>query len=137
MKVREDGPQPKIFDALRRKWLVLTPEEWVRQHFIQFLIQGMSYPPALIAIEKEIRLGEMRKRFDIVVFDREHQPWMIVECKEMGVKPGEKTVDQIVAYQMALPSKHLIITNGSYTYAFEKVEGRFLERHRLPEFPSP
>lgn len=136
LRVRREEGTGYVFDELRKKWLVLTPEEWVRQNFIQYLTKVMEYPSGLIAVEKEIRLGELRKRFDIVVFTREIQPWMIIECKEMKVELSYKTIDQIVGYQMALPSEHLVITNGSYTYAFKKNDGRFVELTHLPGYPN-
>ena len=80
-RVKTEKGKECIFDPHRRKWLILTPEEWVRQNFIQYLIQVMNYPASLIALEKEIWLGEMKKRFDILVYNKDHQPWMIVECK--------------------------------------------------------
>ena len=105
-----------IFDTIRKQWLVLNEEEWVRQNFVQYLIQTLSYPSAFIAIEKEIMLGELRKRFDIVVYDRDAKPWMIVECKEMNVPLGQVTLEQVNRYQMVLSSSYLVITNGTNTF---------------------
>ncbi|HQW94117.1 MAG TPA: type I restriction enzyme HsdR N-terminal domain-containing protein, partial [Ferruginibacter sp.] len=72
-----------IFDEFRKRWVVLTPEEWVRQNFLQYLTQVKKYPASLIAVEKEIKTGELKNRFDIVVYDGNTKPWMMVECKEM------------------------------------------------------
>src|SRR5205814_9595968 len=74
-----------VFDNIRKQWLVLNEEEWVRQNFVQYLIQNLNYPAAFIAIEKEIMLGELKKRFDILVYDRNHKPWMIIECKATAI----------------------------------------------------
>ena len=79
-RIKTGNGKDFIFDLLRKKWVVLTPEEWVRQNFIQYLLQVKNYSAALIAIEKEIKLGELKKRFDILVYDSKHQPWMMIEC---------------------------------------------------------
>jgi hypothetical protein len=134
IKTRQHEGFNEIFDAIRKKWLVLTPEEWVRQNIIQFLIIKMQYPASLIAIEKEIKLGELRKRCDVVIYDRQSEPWMIIECKEMNVPLSEKTLAQILRYHIALPAKYLIITNGSYSFGFEKKDGQFFETDKFPEF---
>src|SRR5690606_39671126 len=82
IQVRQENGINEIFDTIRKKWLVLTPEEWVRQNIVQFLLHNKNYPGSLIAIEKEISLGELKKRCDIVVYNREMQPWMIIERSE-------------------------------------------------------
>ena len=84
-KIKKEADKESIFDEVRKQWVVLTPEEWVRQNFLQYLIQVKKYPASLIAVEKEILLGDIKKRFDIVVYDKNHQPLMIIECKEMSV----------------------------------------------------
>ncbi|HMF73241.1 MAG TPA: type I restriction enzyme HsdR N-terminal domain-containing protein, partial [Flavitalea sp.] len=88
-KIKEEEGKELIFDASRKIWIRLTPEEWVRQNFLQYLQQIMNYPGSLIAVEKELFLGELTKRFDILVYDRNHLPWMMVECKSMGVQLDE------------------------------------------------
>ena len=109
-----------IFDMLRKKWLPLTPEEWVRQNFIQSLIQIHGYPGSLIATEKEIKLGELKKRFDILVYDKQHRPWMMVECKASTVELNENVFSQLLRYHIAVPVSFLLITNGHYTYGWQK-----------------
>ena len=133
VKVKQKGTIKEIFDPIRKKWLILTPEEWVRQNFVQYLLQN-NYPASLIAIEKEIRLGELKKRCDIVIYNREMDPWMIIECKEMSVDLSEKTIEQILRYHITLPASFLIITNGSYSYGFEKKTDQFFEMNKLPVF---
>jgi len=123
-----------IFDELRKQWIVLTPEEWVRQNFLQYLVRQRQYPAALIAIEKEITLHDVKKRFDIVVYDRATKPWMVVECKEMNVPLTEGVLHQALRYNIALQVKHIVITNGSHCHAFENVEGELVERDVLPDF---
>lgn len=133
VNVKQQGSINEIFDPIRKKWLQLTPEEWVRQNFLQYLLQN-NYPASLIAIEKEIKLGELKKRCDIVVYDRNMDPWMIIECKEMTVNLSEKTIEQILRYHLSLRAGYLIITNGSYTYGFEKRIDQFFEMQTLPAF---
>ncbi|MEE9349188.1 MAG: type I restriction enzyme HsdR N-terminal domain-containing protein [Flavobacteriaceae bacterium] len=101
-----------IFDVIRKKNIFLTPEEWVRQHFIQFLIKEKKYPVSLIAVEKEIKVNNLKKRFDILVFNNKGEHQIIVECKAPKVKITQATFDQIARYNMTLNAKYLIVTNG-------------------------
>lgn len=105
---------------MRKKWLLLTPEEWVRQNFVQYLIQVKRYPSALIALEKEISLGELKKRFDILVYDTNHQPWMMVECKAAAIDMNEAVLQQVLRYNISVPVKYILITNGNITYGWER-----------------
>ena len=119
---------------MRKRWLVLTGEEWVRQNFLQYIVHVKNYPASLIAVEKEIYLGELKKRCDIVVYNRDTLPWMIIECKEMNERLNTKVLDQILRYHITLPAKYLVVTNGSYCFGFEKVEGQFYEVNELPDY---
>lgn len=123
-----------IFDAFRKKWLTLTPEEWVRQNILQYITQVKRYPSSLIAIEKEFFLGELKKRCDIVVYDKNAEPWMIIECKEMNIPLSNKVLEQLLRYHIAIPAKYLVITNGKYCFGFEKREGNFYAIDDLPDF---
>ena len=125
-KIKEDKGKELIFDEFRKRWVILTPEEWVRQNFLQYLTQIKKYPTTLIAIEKEIKLGELKKRFDIVVYDADTKPWMIVECKEMNVALDKWVLDQVLRYNMALKVPYLVITNGSYCMAL-LLQGNLME----------
>jgi hypothetical protein len=115
-KITHENGKDFIFDAYRKKYVVLTPEEWVRQNFMGYLVNTLKYPASLIGIEKEIYLGELRKRCDIVVYNRDMQPWMIVECKEMEVPLTQAVLEQIIRYHMVLPTSYLVITNGVNTF---------------------
>lgn len=123
-----------IFDEFRKRWIVLTPEEWVRQNILQYLSEIKKYPAKLMAVEKEIKLGELKKRCDVVVYNKNALPWMIVECKEMNAELSIKTIEQILRYHITLPAKYLVITNGSYTLGYEKREDQFFEIDQFPEF---
>jgi len=109
-----------IFDTIRKQWLVLNDEEWVRQNFIQYLVQTLGYPAAFIALEKEIRLGELTKRFDILVYDPSHVPWMMIECKAAVINLSDAALQQVLRYNVSIPVPFLIITNGHYTFGWQK-----------------
>jgi len=106
-----------ILDQIRRKYVRLTPEEWVRQNFVQYLINEGKYPAGLIGIEIMFSLNKLKRRVDILIHDRQGRPVMIVECKEPEVKIDEKVFDQIVAYNMALKVPYIVVTNGIDHYA--------------------
>jgi hypothetical protein len=112
-KLKKEGEKEFIFDSFRKKWILLTPEEWVRQNFLQYLLQEKKYPASLIAIEKEIKLGELNKRFDILIYDNHHQPWMMIECKAMDINLDESILQQLLRYNLSVPVRYLIITNGT------------------------
>jgi len=115
-KIKKEDNKEFIFDGIRKKWVVLTPEEWVRQNIVQYLIEEKKYPKSLFAIEKEIMLGELKRRCDIVIY-KNTLPWMIVECKEMNVTVNEKTFEQILNYNQTLNVEYLVTTNGNSTFA--------------------
>ena len=131
-KIKTTGNKEFIFDEVRKRWVILTPEEWVRQNFLQYLIIIKKYPAALIAVEKAIELGDVKKRFDIVLYDNNHRPWMIIECKEMAVALNRKVLDQVLSYNLTLQVPYLVITNGSYCYAFEIADGQMKTIDNLP-----
>jgi hypothetical protein len=129
--VRETG-RDFIFDRYRKKTVVLTPEEWVRQNFLNYLVKTLRYPASLIGIEKEIYLGELKKRCDIVVYNRETKPWMIIECKEMNVPLTQAILEQIIRYHMVLPTAYLVITNGVNTFCCQHIEQQWKFIPQLP-----
>jgi hypothetical protein len=133
-RIKDKGGKEFIFDTLRKKWLVLTPEEWVRQNFIQYLIKTKKYPSALIAIEKEIQLGEMKKRFDVLVYDKDHKPLMMIECKAAEIKLDENVLEQALRYNIGVPVQYIVITNGKATYAWEKENGHLQLLNEIPEY---
>lgn len=133
-QVKRTETQESIFDPLRKKWLKLTPEEWVRQNFVQYLVQVKKYPAALIAMEKIIRLGELKKRFDILVYDQLHHPFMMIECKAPAVKLDETVLHQLLRYHISVPTGFLVITNGNISYGWEKKEGTLRLIRQLPDW---
>ncbi len=133
LNIRQRSGTHEIFDIVRKKWLQLSPEEWVRQNMIQYLVLK-KYPVSLIAVEKEIKLGELSKRCDVVVYTRNASPFMIIECKEMKVSLSEKTLEQILRYHITLQAPYLLITNGSYCFGFQKKEKQFFEIDYFPDY---
>lgn len=131
-KIKTENGKELIFDDTRKRWVMLTPEEWVRQNFLQYLIQVKQYPSSLIAVEKEIRLAELKKRFDIVVHDKHLKPWMIIECKEMDVPLNKTVLDQVLRYNITLQVPYLVITNGSYCMAVATTNNELKEMDELP-----
>lgn len=132
--IRKDGAAEMIFDNIRKRWISLSPEEWVRQNIIQYLLEAKHYPAKLFAIEKEIRLGELKKRCDIIIYDKYTKPWMIIECKEMQVALDVKVLEQTLRYHSSVPVPYLVITNGSYCFGFEKRENEFFEIDEFPDY---
>ena len=111
-KLKSSENKTLIFDKFRKKYLVLTPEEWVRQHFIHFLVDEKKYPTSLIAIEKQLTINNRKKRTDILVFNNEGNHDIIVECKAPSIKITQDTFDQIARYNLKLKANYLIVTNG-------------------------
>jgi hypothetical protein len=131
-KIKKEHNIEFIFDEVRKRWVVLTPEEWVRQNFLQYMIQVKQYPASLLAVEREITLGELKKRFDIVLFNPEGRALLLVECKEMTVQLDEKVLQQALRYNISLQVPFMVITNGSYTLAFGSKDGVLSELNELP-----
>jgi virulence-associated protein VagC len=125
--IRKGGAE-MILDPLRKKYIKLTPEEWVRQNFIQYLIHEGKYPAGLIGIEVMFRYNKLKKRVDILVHNRKGEPVMIVECKSDEVKLNDKVSDQIVEYNMNFRIPYLVVTNGMQHYAVKITD---YEQHKF------
>jgi hypothetical protein len=134
-KIKEETKGKEfIFDELRKQWVRLTPEEWVRQNFIQYLIQVKKYPSSYIALERRIKLGELNKRFDLLVFNSAAKPWMMIECKATNIVLDKAVIWQILHYNIAVPVKYLIITNGEQCFGYIKGLMDFEEMPVLPGY---
>lgn len=133
-RLKNEGGRDFIFDEWRRTWVRLTPEEWVRQNFINYLVQSQHYPPSMIAVEKEIRLGELKKRFDILVYDRSHKPWLLVECKAAHVALDEKVLQQVLRYRMSVEANYLLLTNGAYCMGWGLQEANAFPLAAVPDY---
>ncbi|MEP2935140.1 MAG: type I restriction enzyme HsdR N-terminal domain-containing protein [Gilvibacter sp.] len=126
-----------IFDPVRKKFVVLTPEEWVRQHVLAFLTEEKKIPLALISVEKEIKVHRTRKRYDIIVFRSDGQLALIVECKAPSIAISQETFDQIARYNLALDASYLMVTNGlNHYYCTQNHEAKTYEFLReIPSYP--
>lgn len=112
IKLRQQDGRTLVLDRLRRRYVALTPEEWVRQHFVNFLIAHKGYPKGLLVNEKELRLGEKRLRADTLLYNRELQPQMIIEYKAPEIRLTQRVFDQITAYNLLLRVDYLVVSNG-------------------------
>ena len=124
IQVREANGRREVFDVVRRRWVALTPEEWVRQQTVALLHNGYGYPLELMQIEAAITLNGLTKRCDIVVYDRSVKPFMIVECKKESVALSQKVVDQACRYNLVLKVPYLMLTNGRQTLCLQVDEER-------------
>ena len=127
-----------IFDEIRKKFVILTPEEWVRQNVVRFLLEEKKYPKSYVNVEKVIKINGLTKRYDVVVFQPNGQLFLLIECKAPEVAISQNTFDQIARYNMVLEAKYLMVTNGLNHYFcqmdFENEKYLFLKA--LPEFKS-
>jgi hypothetical protein len=130
-RITEIDGKEMILDPIRKKFVRLTPEEWVRQNFIRYLVNEGKYPPGLLGIEAMSPYNDLRKRVDILVHDRSGRPVMIVECKQPEEKIDDKVFDQIVCYNMGFRVPYIVVTNGMVNYAckidIEQKNYEFLE----------
>ena len=115
-KIRKNGSITEIYDSLRRKYVVLTPEEWVRQHFVNWLISDKEYPSSLMANEAGIKLNSLTRRCDTVVYNQQLDPLMIIEYKESKVSISQDVFDQIVSYNTVLKVQYIVVSNGVSHY---------------------
>lgn len=115
-RIKETNGHRQIFDVLRRRYVALTPEEWVRQHFVHFLMEHKHYPKGLLGNEIELRIGEKRMRCDSVLYNNALQPRMIIEYKAPEIEITQRVFNQITAYNMILRVEYLIVSNGLQHY---------------------
>lgn len=118
-KIKEIEGKICIFDSIRRKYLVLTPEEWVRQHFVHLLMNHYQYSKNLIRLEGGLKYNQLQKRSDIVIFDQAGMPSLLIECKAPEVSINQAVIEQASRYNHTLRCPYLAITNGLKTFCFE------------------
>lgn len=135
IRTKEDGKE-EIFDFWRKKYVVLTPEEWVRQQFLNHLISEKGYPKNLIAVEKAISVNRMLKRFDAVIYGKNGKPLMLIEFKAPQVTLSQKTMEQAGLYNLKLKVNYLIISNGKTQYCcrIDHQTGSFIFLNQIPQF---
>ena len=115
-KIKEVDGKSYLFDYFRKKFLLLTPEEWVRQNIVQALVQNYQYPAGRIALEKLLIINNLKKRYDVVIYDAQRKPWMLIECKATTVALNEDVLKQTLQYYSQLQCPYILITNGSNTF---------------------
>ena len=118
-KLKKEEGKVWIFDIIRKKYVVLTPEEWVRQHFIHFLIHELKYPKSLFRIESSLTYNKLQKRSDILIFDRDGKPWMLVECKSADIRLSQNALNQEGDYNMTVNAKYIAVSNGRIHFCCE------------------
>lgn len=125
-----------IFDVVRKKFVVLQPEEWVRQHVVHFLMETKGYPISLINVEKQLTINGLRKRYDIIVFNKDGAIDMLIECKAPQVEIDQKVFDQIAIYNLQVKSNYLMVTNGitHYYCQINHDEEKYTFLKEIPDF---
>lgn len=134
--IKREKDQLYIYDDFRKKWLVLTPEEWVRQHILMFLITTKGYPKSLIAIERVVKVNGLSQRFDAVLFDSSARPIAVIECKAPKIKITQATLSQAIRYNTKIKAPYLILTNGLDTFCgkIDLAENNFSYLKDIPNY---
>jgi hypothetical protein len=125
-----------IRDVIRKKYLLLTPEEWVRQHIIQYLISEKEFPQSLFSVESGIKINTLQKRYDAVVYSRSGKPMVLIECKAPSVPINQKVFEQVTNYNSRVNSPYMLVTNGMQHFFLylESTSGKFIFTHTVPAF---
>jgi predicted type IV restriction endonuclease len=118
--LRKEEGKIWIFDIIRKKYVVLTPEEWVRQHFVHYLVQQLHYPKSLFRIEGSLTYNRLQKRSDILIHNRTGKPWMLIECKAPNIKLTQRAFNQVSVYNMSIGARYVAVTNGMVQFCFEQ-----------------
>lgn len=135
VKTMRDDAGERVWDPVRKKWLVLQPEEWVRQHVIAYLVNDLQCPLSLIGVEQGITLNGLSKRADVVVHDRAAKPLLLVECKAPEVKMDQRVLDQAARYNLVFRVPYLLVTNGLVHYCC-RIDHAKAAVDFLPELPA-
>ncbi len=132
LKYKIENNTRYVFDTIRKKYLVLSPEEWVRQHLIGYMLLTLEYPAGLLSVEKQIRVGALSKRYDLVVYNHDFRPCLLAECKRPDVPVTEQTLYQLLQYHSVIGAKFWVLTNGPQTYCARVDDGNITWLNRLP-----
>ncbi|MCC9167941.1 type I restriction enzyme HsdR N-terminal domain-containing protein [Pontibacter harenae] len=135
-KIKKTGDNSLIYDKLRRKYVVLTPEEWVRQHFVHYLASTLLYPTSLMSIERGTNYNKLQKRTDLCVYNQHGKPHLLVECKSAHVPITQEVVKQVSVYNQVLRAKFVVITNGLQHFCWEVdfEKQRYLPLQQIPAY---
>lgn len=137
-QLQQVNGKAQIFDLIRKKYLTLTPEEWVRQHWIHFLIHFKGYPKGLISLEKGLKYNQIQKRTDLLVFDRIGSPYLLIECKAPEIDISNKVLSQALAYHTSLLCPFVILSNGIHHIflEFSQTHKKFIQTPDFPPIPA-
>lgn len=133
-RLKNSENKSAIFDDIRKKFVILTPEEWVRQHVVRYLLKEKNYPVSLTNVEKVIKVNNLIKRYDIVIYNSDGSIFLLVECKAPHIKITQETFDQIARYNLALKAEYLMLTNGinHYYCIMDFINQRYVFLEELP-----
>jgi len=135
LKIKSSGDDMLVWDVIRKKWLVQQPEEMVRQLFIQYLINECLFPLSRIQIEKQVKVNNQSRRFDLLVYDWEVKPFMLIECKSFNIPIAQTTLDQVTLYNYKYKAPFICITNGHQTQVFAFENQKYTPNQSIPNFP--
>lgn len=116
LKIKTENNIRFVWDIVRKKWILLTPEEYVRQALLHYFVDNMQYPSGLLAVEKQLKYGSLSKRYDIIVYDRNQKPWLLVECKAPEVAINQNTLHQLLQYHSQIPCPYWLLSNGATSH---------------------
>lgn len=134
VRIKHENNKAFVFDEIRKKWILLSPEEWVRQHLINHLVTQKNVPASLISVEKEINLNNTRKRYDAVVYNKTMNPLLLIECKAPDVAITETTLEQTLRYNLILGVNYLLMTNGLKQFVIKVENGKAKLLSDLPDY---
>jgi hypothetical protein len=137
LKIKNEEGNEYVFDIIRKKYVMLTPEEWVRQHFIHLMVDHLGYPKSLIKLETGHNYFKSAKRSDIILLNRDAEPFLLIECKAPSISLTKSVVNQAAIYNKTLNAQFLAVTNGIKSFIWELENGEYIVRKHFPSFPSP
>ena len=135
-KIKRQENANYVFDIIRKKFILLTPEEWVRQHLVHFLANDRGFPLSRIAVERGLKVNGLKKRFDVLIFDSLGMPQLLAECKAPDIKLSEETLMQVSVYNSHFGAGHLLVTNGLQHFYFYSKNGKMVAGDGIPHYES-
>ena len=134
--IKESEGKKQIYDSLRKKYLILTPEEWVRQHIVHYFLREHDYPRSLCKLEGGIQINKLPKRVDVLFYDRKGEPFMLIECKAPSIKLTDKVFEQAAIYNLKVKAKYIFLTNGKQHLIFSYQNNGYKNIIEIPAFPQ-
>lgn len=136
LRLKHESQTNYVFDPIRKKWLVLTPEEWVRQHIVNYLVNYKNYPPSLISMEASLKYNQLSKRSDVLIFNKLGKPLLIIECKAAKVRIVQKVIEQVSLYNKTIGAIFLCVSNGlnHYCWTMNQNSQKFDFLKQIPDY---